>query len=190
MALKKSSSSPLQSFSSLRSKNYEVDATFSHLTGNEKFIFNVRESPNSAEVTKIILDIEIGQVTIDRSRSSLENLGTSTPDSGHFQLLPGEDPQVRNFVDESILEVYVNDRFALTSRIYPSLETSVGASYDFGGFGETHVKFELFEGLRNAWPARKSDESLLEELRSVADFKNETETSEAMGSLRPRVIYA
>ncbi|KAH8750447.1 glycosyl hydrolase [Hyaloscypha finlandica] len=149
-----SQSPSLESLRNVRSMNYEIEATFTRLSGNEKFIFNVRQSPNSIEVTKVVFDIGNSQIIVDRSRSSLESLGSTCPDAGRFHLLSGEDLNIRIFVDNSILEVYANDCFALTSRIYPSLETSLGASYDFGGFDERQVEFRCWEGIRNAWPGR------------------------------------
>jgi len=59
------------------------------------------------------------------------------------------------FVDNSIVELFANNRFALTSRIYPSLEASIGVSYDFGRFDtQNNVKFQCWEGLAAAWPHR------------------------------------
>ncbi|OIW24782.1 Arabinanase/levansucrase/invertase [Coniochaeta ligniaria NRRL 30616] len=149
------SPSMLKDILGIQSTTYEVSATFSNLAGTEKFIFNIRQSPDSAELTTLIFDIGNGRITVDRSRSSLLNLGASTPDSGPLQLLPGEDLRVRLFVDVSLVEIYANDRFALTSRIYPSLETSVHASYDLGSFDERDVQFQCWEELKDAWPARK-----------------------------------
>jgi beta-fructofuranosidase len=182
--------SSLESFNAIRSTNYEVEAKFSSLSGNEILNFNVRESPNSEEVTKVVFDIGTSRITVDRSQSSIETLGTNNSDSGHFQLLPGEDLKVRLFVDESIVEVYANDRFALTSRIYPSLETSVGASYDFGGFDEANVKFACWEGLKNAWPGRKADESVLANSYTLPGFKDENETTSTGGLFRQDIIFA
>jgi beta-fructofuranosidase len=153
---------PLKSFpafSAMRSSNFHIDATFRNLSGKEKFVFKVRESPS--EVTKIILDLNTHHITIDRIHSSLENLGTSSPDSGPFHLLPGEALHVNIFVDNSIIELFVNDRFALTSRVYPCLETSIGVSYNFGGFDERNVEFCCWDGLRGAWPLRSEREEVL-----------------------------
>jgi beta-fructofuranosidase len=151
--------SSLRSFSTIQSINFSIEATFCHLHGDEKFIFNVRQAPNSPEVTPIIFDLKNRCITVDRTHSSLENLGTSSPDYGPFTILPYEDLLIQIFVDNSILEVYANDRFALTSRIYPVLETSTGASYDFRGFDEANVEFRCWERLEDAWPARTVDES-------------------------------
>jgi beta-fructofuranosidase len=152
----------LQNFPSIKSNNFEFEAIFIAPFEGDIFRFKVRECPNSSEVTKIIFDTQNNQVSVDRSQSSLESLGITTNEIGNFELLPGEDLKVRVFVDNSVLEVYINDRFALTSRIYPTLETSTGASYDFGGFDEQKVKFHCWEGLRNAWPKREVNESFVE----------------------------
>ncbi|KAE9366942.1 glycoside hydrolase family 32 protein [Stipitochalara longipes BDJ] len=149
----------LEKFSSILSTNFSVEATFKYLAGDERFIFKIRQCPNSTEATKITFDITAGLIIVDRSHSSLEDLGATSTDSGPFHLLPDEHLQIQIFVDNSIIEIYANDRFALTSRIYPSLETSIGASYDFGDFDEGHVEFRCWEGLKNAWPRRLAEET-------------------------------
>lgn len=87
--------SSVQEFAKIQSTNFEVEASFRNLTGTETFIFHVREAPNSVEVTKLIFDIGKNQIRVDRSRSSLSELGTSTPDVGYLRLLPGEDLNIR-----------------------------------------------------------------------------------------------
>jgi beta-fructofuranosidase len=68
-------------------------------------------------------------LTVDRSKStSLTDINTS-PDSGPHTLFYTRDPntgvetletlKLRIFCDNSVLEVFANDRFALSSRIYP-----------------------------------------------------------------------
>ncbi|KAL2061208.1 hypothetical protein VTL71DRAFT_7481 [Oculimacula yallundae] len=166
-------SASLESLQSLRSTNYEINATFRNVSGKERFVFNVRESPSSAEVTKIIFDVGNNKITVHRSRSSLENLGASNVDAGTFHLLPGEDLHVKIFVDNSILEVFANDRFALTSRIYPSLEASVRASYDFGDFDVANVEFRCWEGLANAWPARVKEDVGMNQVPSLPVVRDE-----------------
>lgn len=151
---KAGSSLKLRDFQGLRATTFEVKATFPSLSGTERFTFNVRESPDGLEVTKIIIDVESGCICVDRSQSSLLNLGTTTPDIGSFRLLPGEDVHVTLYVDVSIIEIYANDRFAMTSRIYPSLPTSVYASCDLGGFEGHKACFEIWYESKNAWPAR------------------------------------
>lgn len=162
----------LRRFVTTRSTNFEIEASFTRPSGTEKFTFNVRESPDSIEVTRLIFDLSSNLITVDRSRSSIENLGANTPDSGTFHLLPSEELHIRIFVDNSIVEIFANDRFTLSSRIYPSLEASVGVSYDFGRFNEGNVKFECWEGLKKAWPERQDRDEVIKDILQVGDLAN------------------
>lgn len=160
-------SSSLEEFTRIRAQNYEIQATFSNIRGTEKMIFNVLQSPDATEVTRLVFDLKQQKIIVDRSKSSLKHLGTSTPDCGDLKLFPGEDLNIRIFVDVSVVEIYANDRFALTSRVYPSMETSTCASYDFGGFDERNIKFEYWQCLRNAWPVRGSGCGILPDLHPL-----------------------
>lgn len=160
-----------QEFHGIRSNNFEVEASFSNLTGQEVFVFNVREAPGSVEVTKLVIDLSNNQILIDRSRSSLSNLGETTLDVGSFRLLPGEDLQLRLFVDVSIVEVYANDRFALTSRIYPTLDTAVGTSAHLGNFALKNVEFRCWTGLKDAWPSRTSTPHQVEDMKDGVELE-------------------
>lgn len=177
----------LERFSSIRSKNFEFEASFARPSKNDVFTFNVRQCPNSTEVTRVIFDLPNDRITVDRSQSSLESLGETSNDVGHFELLAHEDLHVWVFVDNSIVEVYANDRFALTSRIYPSLETSRGASYDFQGFDEQRVTFSCWEGLKNAWPRRKGEDSPVMMVPEVMDQKSGLSLAE---TVVPTEVYA
>jgi beta-fructofuranosidase len=179
----------LDSLFTLRSKTFEIEATFNYLSGNETLTFNVRQSPHDREVTRIVISLPQSAITVDRSASSLTN-GSSEPDEGTFQLFPDGTTQtpymeplhVRIFVDNSIIEVYANDRFALSSRIYPTLDTALGVSCDFrtGNGAEKlcreKVTFECWEGLVNAWPGR---ESAREDIVDVVGDKSQVQVSEA-----------
>ena len=184
-----SSSTTMKSLNALCSANYEIEATFKHLSGNERFIFNVRQHPMSAEVTRIIFDLSTNSITVDRSCSSRDKLGMSTSESGQFQLGDGENLQVRIFVDESIIEVFANDRFAISSRIYPTLEMSIGASYDLGAFDERNVVFECWEGLKNAWPGRDNNEILIEDVLQLQDVKGLLPKIDSGDMIKKSVVY-
>ena len=180
----------LRSFKTIRSTNYELQATFKELSGNEKFIFNVRESPNSAEVTEIVFDLLRSSIVVNRSHSSLDKLGTDTFESGQFRLCAEEELRVRIFVDESIIEVFANDRFSLSSRIYPSLDTSTGASYNFGGFDERNVEFEYWEGLKNEWPRRSANQIIMEDMPQLKDVEDQMPKIDSGDSIRQPMVYA
>ncbi|OBT64220.1 hypothetical protein VE03_06842 [Pseudogymnoascus sp. 23342-1-I1] len=139
----------------LRSKAYEIEARFRGLEGTEHISFNVRQSPADEEVTRILFSLSTNSISIDRSASSLLH-GRRTTVSGPFNLQDGEDLHVRIFVDNSILEVYANGRFALATRVYPSRSDALGASCVFGGMdgGGKGVWMQVWEGLVEAWPER------------------------------------
>ncbi|OBT45074.1 hypothetical protein VE00_05173 [Pseudogymnoascus sp. WSF 3629] len=145
----------LEALRHLRSKAYEIEARFRGLAGNELLTFNVRQSPNDEEVTRIVFSLAANSVSVDRSKSSLLH-GRLTPDSGPFKLQDGEDLHVRVFVDNSIIEVYANGRFALSTRVYPSRPDSLGASCAFEGLDSqtAGVWMQVWEGLVGAWPER------------------------------------
>jgi beta-fructofuranosidase len=157
----------LENLSAIRSKTFEISANFTCLSGNENLIFNVRQAPHDREVTRIIIALSNKTITIDRSASSLTN-GNKASDAGSFELLnygtaqkhAFEDLRINIFVDGSIIEVYANDRFALTSRVYPSLDSAMGVSCDFRNVHgkknreSLHVGLDCWEGLADAWPSR------------------------------------
>ena len=146
----------LGALSGLRSKAYEIEARFRILSGNETLIFNVRQSPGDEEVTRIIFSLAQNRVVVDRSKASIA-YGHLAPEEGPFSLQAGEDLHIRVFVDNSIVEVYANGRFALASRVYPTREDALGASCVFEGLAEGEgqgVWLQAWEGMGGAWPER------------------------------------
>jgi beta-fructofuranosidase len=68
-------------------------------------------------------------VVIDTTYSSeLPDVESRAPESAPVYLAPGETLKLRVFVDQSIVEVFVNDRQCLTVRVYPGREDSTGVS--------------------------------------------------------------
>ncbi|KZZ94361.1 Glycosyl hydrolase family 43, five-bladed beta-propellor domain protein [Moelleriella libera RCEF 2490] len=159
-----SGSLSLDDFDGIRSQTFECKATFTGLRGNERLVFNVLQSPDSSEVTRLIFELARQEVVVDRSKSSLKQLGTVSPDRGHLGLLRGEDLDIRIFVDVSIIEIFANDRFALTSRVYPSLDTANKVSHDFGDYDQDKMSFEYWQTMKKAWPERDSGCGILPEL--------------------------
>jgi beta-fructofuranosidase len=188
------SSTSLQTFRSIRSTNFEIETTFKNLSGKEKLSVRVRESPDATETTNISFNIRESTIAVDRTHLSLESLGANTLETGPLHLHAGEDLHVRIFVDNSIVEVFANHRFALSTRIYPTLENSNGASYDFGDYEERNVEFEYWEGLRSAWPGRKADEADLQDVSHSASPMESTRlfsaTLDPESIIRPLVVYA
>ena len=169
---------PLAALASLCSANYEIGVGLpvSSTAEAARLIFNVRSSPDGRENTAIVIDLAANAVSIVRSRSSLKH-GSLADERGTFSVLPGEGLQVRIFLDASMLEININDRFCMTSRIYPSLPESLGASCEFIGrngraLDTENVWFQCWEGLLDAWPDRRRDEE------GVADTFGDMETED------------
>ena len=106
--------------------------------GARRMGLSVRTAPNRIEETRIVYDAVARTLAIDSTRSSL--------DPAVFRSFPiyAKDPPPRDvavqtapcmleqddtlrltvFLDASIIEIYANDRLALTGRIYPTLAGS------------------------------------------------------------------
>jgi len=104
----------------------------------KRFGLKVRCSPDGREQTAIECDRATHRLKIDVSRSSLDDIkhytfcmkGGENPQvtaqEAPLRLRPDEKLQLRVFLDQSILEVFANDRQCITQRIYPSQQDSLG----------------------------------------------------------------
>jgi beta-fructofuranosidase len=84
----------------------------------------VRSSPDEQEYTDVHYHWEIGRLILDRSHSSLDPMvKRDMQDATYF-------PDVKDmlgldvYLDESVMEVFVDQRDAFAARIYPTLVTS------------------------------------------------------------------
>jgi sucrose-6-phosphate hydrolase SacC (GH32 family) len=102
----------------VRGSALEIRTTF---TGRDasRTGFRLRRSDDGQEETILFYDWAAGTITVDRSRSSLNPDVARTVDTGPFALRSGEPLEFHILLDHSLLEVFVNGRGTLTSRIYP-----------------------------------------------------------------------
>jgi beta-fructofuranosidase len=105
----------------------------------------VRRSPDGAEQTSISWDAERQWLEIDRTCSSLSNDARRSKDGGPLRLSPGEPLDLRVVVDRSIVEVFANGRVAITERIYPTRDDSIGIGAFADGRGATLEQFAAWE---------------------------------------------
>ncbi len=69
---------------------------------------------------------------------------------------------MRVFVDGSLIEISVNDRFWMTSRIYPARDDSVGMGlYAASDANVVYGDLEWWDSLKNVWPDRPVNTSSL-----------------------------
>jgi beta-fructofuranosidase len=88
----------------------------------------VRRTPDGAEQTRISYDAALGKVIVDRTHSSLDLMTDRNLHVAPLTLGPEEPLRLHIFLDRSVLEVFVNERISITSRIYPTRADSVGVA--------------------------------------------------------------
>ncbi|TDZ40362.1 Levanase [Colletotrichum sidae] len=153
--------------------SYELTATLSDFSGPAGIV--VAQSPDDAERTTILFDPAADEISVVRSKSSLLPNFNNKTFVGHFQPYEIRDKagnttaaEALNFhvvVDGSLLEIWVNERFALTARVYPSRNDSTGLSFFAGDAAQpcgkaTWGDVKVWSGLANAWPERPADTSV------------------------------
>ena len=141
-------------------------------------------SPGHEEYTNIYFDPSSNNIVVNRTHSSLIQEVTNSSHVGFFEpyqlkqkngTYVTEPIHLNIFVDGSLVEVYANDRFALTSRIYPSREDSTGVSlFAADGADVKYSNFEIWDGLLNVWPDRPQNTSSLLIWDTAAETGNYT----------------
>jgi beta-fructofuranosidase len=84
-----------------------------------KFGIKVLCSPDQSEFTEIGFDPINASIYIDTTKSSQSTETFKERFESLIDLLDEETLMVRIFIDRSILEVFINNRWCMTSRIYP-----------------------------------------------------------------------
>lgn len=144
------------------SQHMELKATVRSTTGACGFI--IASSPDMEEMTTISYQPSNNTILVERAHSSMiEEFGNHTV-TGYFYpysiVQPDGSVEVEPitmdvFLDGSQLEVYVNERFALSTRIYPSMESSTGFGvYVEDGESATFDTVSAWSNLYNIWPER------------------------------------
>lgn len=128
--------------------------------------FTLAASPDDEEYTSVFYNPSNDTILVDRSHSSnMEEFNHETV-TGYFRPFTlaetgdRENINLHVFLDGSLLEVFVNDRFALTTRIYPSKSCSTGYGVYVGENVEVDfIDIEAWVGLANVWPERPLNSS-------------------------------
>jgi beta-fructofuranosidase len=81
-------------------------------------------APDGTEETRIYYDAEAGELVFDATRSG--GAGRRVVERAPFEVPVGELLELRVFVDQSVIEVFANDRQAITRRVYPTRPDSDG----------------------------------------------------------------
>lgn len=163
-------------------KSYQFSVSIKRTTGIAGI--TIGASPDRQEYTNIYFDPSTNSIAVDRTHSSLIDMFANNTHVGYFEPYrfehengeqTTESIEMDVFVDGSLVEVYVNDRFALTSRIYPSREDSKGvALFPADGVDVEYSNMEVWDGLLNAWPDRPLNSSSLLVFDTPAETGNYT----------------
>ncbi len=101
-------------------------------------------SPDGQEETLIYYDATDKKLKIDTHKSSLGE-GEKKIEAGPFELGVGESLKLQVFIDKSVVEVFANDRQAVTRRIYPTRADSVGVKLFSKGGSATVKKLQVWD---------------------------------------------
>ncbi|TDH73997.1 hypothetical protein CCR75_003633 [Bremia lactucae] len=156
--------------------SFELMAEVSKFKRGSKVGFEVRRSLAGDEVTTIVYDDTEKKIIIDRSKSSSGDCAVfaehdvepnAEPIWGHFYLYDlftnaeqndecvtsRENLRFHIFVDVSSVEVFVNDRFSLSARIYPcATQTESDGIALMASASATFKNVQVWTNPKPAWP--------------------------------------
>jgi beta-fructofuranosidase len=105
----------------------------------------LRAAPDSSEQTLLYYDRAQRLICVDRGQSSTDLSADRSVQSGPFLLGRGEPLRLRVFVDGSVVEIFANERFCLSARIYPVGARSTGLGLYASGGTAKMLTFEAWE---------------------------------------------
>ncbi len=123
---------------------------------------NVLRSPDKQEYTRILFFRNRGHwngqlkkmeslVSIDTSRSSLlSDLRNRPAETAPVILDEDENLKLRIFIDKSVVEIFVNEKKYLATRVYPSLKESLGISFMARGEDSVIKSFDAWD-MKSIW---------------------------------------
>lgn len=154
----------------ISSSNFELQALI-NISTNASAGFVFRRSADGSEYTTLIYDPISEYLIINRTYSSLiEEFDNSTVYAKHTLLTTRindntsqkELLSLRIFVDNSLIEVYANNRTAIATHIYPARldATNLGYIVDGQGGSATFTDVRIWSNLKNAFPQRPVNSSI------------------------------
>jgi beta-fructofuranosidase len=95
---------------------YDLEAMFEAASGAS---VGLEVCCGGSEETIVGYDGQKGELFVDTRHASAQDQGLKVREAGPFRLAPGERLELRVLVDRSVVEVFANERQAITRRIYP-----------------------------------------------------------------------
>jgi beta-fructofuranosidase len=112
------------------------------------FGFIIGKHPVQKEFTKVFYDFEKGQFIVDKTHSSVRKTIPANGRSGRYALQRSEKVNLHLLIDGSVVEVFINNEDAFTTRIFPAYKESNHIEL-FSDGGD----IQLLEG--KAWKLKK-----------------------------------
>lgn len=107
----------------VRGWQMEIKATINPGTATQTG-FIVGQNDTKTEFTKIWYDYQNQKMIVDRTKSSTNPNTPRDIQSEFFSLPAGQSVEWHLFIDRSVIEVFINNRWAFATRIYPTDITS------------------------------------------------------------------
>lgn len=114
----------------------------------------VRRSPDGSEQTQITYDAALRQLVVDRTHASMDPTTDHNLHVAPLTLGVDEPLQLHIFLDRSVLEVFVNERVSISSRIYPTRADSVGLAL-LADRGDAQLRHLDAWQLRSIWAGER-----------------------------------
>ncbi|KAK6715082.1 hypothetical protein SNK04_006009 [Fusarium graminearum] len=138
---------------------WELEATIKVSPNDKSAGIWIRHNKDLTQGTAIYFSPESEAITIDKSKSNNEADIEKAPASGPFTLFYSdrngseelEKLHLHIFCDGDVLEVFANDRFALSTMVYADTKDCTGISWFVEGEGASESVFEsvkLWENMR------------------------------------------
>lgn len=86
---------------------------------SSKFGFYIGKNQKNGEATKLCFDLKKNQLVIDQYKSSQTELVPKRIETGEMNLKNSKRIKIHLFIDGSVIEGFINDKEAFTTRIFP-----------------------------------------------------------------------
>lgn len=90
----------------------------------DKFGFVLHKNPDKSEFSKIYYDVRSKEIVVDQRHSSTKKGIPQTVRRDALTLNTAAPIRFHVFVDGSVVEIFINDQYAFTTRIFPSKKNS------------------------------------------------------------------
>ena len=127
----------------LRSTQFELIADIA-MSSIEQAGVILRATPDRQEQTRIYYNKQLEEIVVDLSQASNNPQTERDIRRAPFKLKEGERLKLHVFVDNSVIEVFVNDKQALATRAFPMSLESDGIDV-FASGGVTHANIDFWE---------------------------------------------